>query len=404
MRIIAKFILIISIVFFSCTSSTAGEKWTFMVYLDADNNLQPFGMKDLNEMEKVGSSEDVNMVVLLDRNNKDSDDFMTDSGETNDTSEALWDNTRLYYVKKGIDDKKIESELIEDMPEQNMGDPKTLVSFVTKCVDKYPADKYCLVLWNHGDGWRDRPAEIEKGICYDDSSAGDGLTMEELKGALADCVKKMGKKLAVLEFDACLMAMAEVSSQIRDYCEFAAFSEKTEPGDGDPYDTILAELKGSTDAKAFAVIIVDKYLASYDKNVTKSAVDLSKLDTLEKAIDDFAVTLKDKMKVNAAVINESRNKVKAFEIDSYVDLMDLMKLFKEKISDEVVAAKITAVEKAQTEAVVKNGKMERANGLSIWFPTTKSEFQAKPGYLALEFTQKTAWAEFLGTYYENSPN
>ena len=43
------------------------KSWTVMVYLDADNNLDSYGVTDVNEMEMVGSSSEVNFIVLLDR-------------------------------------------------------------------------------------------------------------------------------------------------------------------------------------------------------------------------------------------------------------------------------------------------------------------------------------------------
>lgn len=52
-----------------CTAShlKKKKKWTVMVFLNAANNLEPFGIEDLNEMEKVGSSREVNVVVELAR-------------------------------------------------------------------------------------------------------------------------------------------------------------------------------------------------------------------------------------------------------------------------------------------------------------------------------------------------
>ena len=41
--------------------------WTVMVYLDGDNNLEPAAIDDLNEMEAVGSTNKVNVVVQFDR-------------------------------------------------------------------------------------------------------------------------------------------------------------------------------------------------------------------------------------------------------------------------------------------------------------------------------------------------
>ena len=42
------------------------DKWTVMLYIDADNNLEPFAMMNLQGLESVGSSDQVNFVVLLD--------------------------------------------------------------------------------------------------------------------------------------------------------------------------------------------------------------------------------------------------------------------------------------------------------------------------------------------------
>src|SRR5207249_2834038 len=42
---------------------TTRAKWTFLVYLDAANNLRDFGPLNFNQMEQVGSTADVNIVV-----------------------------------------------------------------------------------------------------------------------------------------------------------------------------------------------------------------------------------------------------------------------------------------------------------------------------------------------------
>ena len=41
--------------------------WTFMVYLDGDNNLEGAGIDDFLEMSAVGSTQHINIVVQFDR-------------------------------------------------------------------------------------------------------------------------------------------------------------------------------------------------------------------------------------------------------------------------------------------------------------------------------------------------
>jgi clostripain len=128
-------------------------EWTVMIYLDADNNLESAGINDINEMEMVGSSSDVNIVVQVDRipysvlaaNNE---------GYLDDSSNSNWTNTRRYYITQDFDPYQISSDLKSELGELNMGDPQTLVDFASWAVTEYPAEKYLLVIWNHGGGFR----------------------------------------------------------------------------------------------------------------------------------------------------------------------------------------------------------------------------------------------------------
>ena len=43
-------------------------EWTVMVYLDSDNNLESAGINDINEMEMIGSTSDVNIVCYININ------------------------------------------------------------------------------------------------------------------------------------------------------------------------------------------------------------------------------------------------------------------------------------------------------------------------------------------------
>jgi hypothetical protein len=126
------------------------ENWTFMVYMAADNNLDPVAMEDLNEMEVAGSTADVNIIVLQDRYGND--------------------NTQLYRVTK----EATPSTEIVSTPltgpfgtETNMGDPATLISFVEWTITNYPASHYSLIMWDHGSGWKTlKVSETPfKGVC-----------------------------------------------------------------------------------------------------------------------------------------------------------------------------------------------------------------------------------------------
>ena len=50
-----------------CMLDPDADEWTFIVYLNADNNLDSDGVDDINEMAAAAASMDVHIVVLMDR-------------------------------------------------------------------------------------------------------------------------------------------------------------------------------------------------------------------------------------------------------------------------------------------------------------------------------------------------
>ena len=100
-----------------------------MVFLNADNNLYSFGKMNLEQMQKVGSNNAMNIVVEMDH---------APAGVP----------TQRLLVQKGS------SDVIETLGETNMGDWKHLAEFVAWTMSKFPAKHYALVIWNHGAGWQ----------------------------------------------------------------------------------------------------------------------------------------------------------------------------------------------------------------------------------------------------------
>jgi len=119
------FIVALMAVVMMASTVFAAEKaqWTMMVFINADNNLDRFGVIDVQEMEKAGLSKDVNIVVQLDRFNKE---------------------TRRYDVTGRAADAKADdwgltSNMVQKMGEVDMGDYKEMVNFVKWSAETYPA-------------------------------------------------------------------------------------------------------------------------------------------------------------------------------------------------------------------------------------------------------------------------
>src|SRR5665648_130345 len=361
-------------------------EWTVMVYLDADNNLESAGIDDINEMEMVGSTGDVNIVVQADRI------------PGYDISNSDWTNTRRYYITQDFDLVQINSQLKSDLGELNMGAPQTLIDFTDWATTNYPAKKYLLVIWNHGGGFRS--LSLTKDIAWDYTSGGDRITMSELEYALSAISTQMGKKIDIVGMDACLMAMTEVAYQIKDYTDILIASEENSPGDGWPYDTILAQLVSNPliSPKQLAADIVDKYIYSYPfDNVTQSAIDLSYMNELAGQLSSMADVIRsDTLTPKNAYLNAAYYSQYYGDPD-FIDLYDFCnQLLTYSNSFEVKNIALN-IQQTLNYAIIKSGyssgSVSGSKGLSIYFPWYYAYNSNK--YNSTNFAQDTFWDEML---------
>jgi hypothetical protein len=378
---------------FPPTNNTA--EWTVMVYLDSDNNLESAGIDDINEMEMVGSTTDVNIVVQVDRipysilaaNNQ---------GYADNTSNGDWTNTRRYFISQDFDPIQINSQLKSDLGELNMGDPQTLIDFADWATINYPAKKYLLVIWNHGGGFRS--LNLAKDIAWDDTSGGDKITMPELEYALSAINSQIGEKIDIVGMDACLMAMTEVAYQIKDYVDILIASEENEPGDGWPYDTILAQLVANPliSPEQLAADIVDKYIFSYPyNNVTQSAIDLSYMDTLAGQLSNLALSImSDSSTAKSKYVLASTSSQYYGDWD-FIDLHDFCNQLLAYSNSPEVKNLALNIQQTLNYAVIKSeysgGSVSGSKGLSIYFPYIAYHYY----YNYTNFSQDTFWDEML---------
>jgi hypothetical protein len=217
------------------------DEWTVLVYLDGDNDLEEHAFNDLNSMETVWPTPDVNIIVYV--------DFWT-------TIIAPYSGARCYEVTNDTDLFTINSvELPIPLPsEPNMGDWQTLRDFIVFGQTYAPSENYLLVLWDHGSGY--------EAVCIDDTSE-DYLSMREIHNALSD---PQVQYLDIVAFDACMMGQLEVAYELRDVTDYLVFSEEGVPVNGFPYEDILANITmfPSSNPLAVAEGMPYFYVTAYD--------------------------------------------------------------------------------------------------------------------------------------------
>jgi hypothetical protein len=242
------------------SSPSSGAEWTVMVFMNAKNNLECFGLQNFEQMAAVGSNDNVNMLV----------EFGRPKNHLNcGNSPELWSGVRRYRVVAGMkatDRGAIEGFRQVDGSAADMGNEKTLSDFIGWSIKSYPAKHYMLVIWNHGQGFRlllarngsanaatnmfpsvvladTRPTVTGgvRSVSFDDDS-GNHLFNSDITQAIQENV---AAPIDVLGFDACLMSMLETGYQMKTVAHHMIASEELEPGSGWNYTTLLRSLEGS---------------------------------------------------------------------------------------------------------------------------------------------------------------
>lgn len=324
----------------------SGERmWTVMVYIAAVNDMESVAYFNINQMEKVGSSPALAIIVQL----------MTKKG------------SYRYLITRDSDEKIITSPILASMPHLNTGDPDVLADFIKWGKENYPAKHYALILWNHGSGWKPKSTRIlPRAICFDNVS-NDALDTDEMREAL----EKGGLKFDFLGMDACLMQMVEVATEVKDWAQVVCGSQEDEPWYGWPYDTFLSALaqNPSMDAVQLGTIAVSTYIGYYQG--TGQAATLSSISTT--SIEQFGLSV-DALGAKLASIYPSSNvdsainSTQTFSDDSYKDIFHFAQLVSQKVPN--AQAEANAILNLKNQLVISNGQIYRVNaqGLSIYLP------------------------------------
>lgn len=403
-----------------------GGTWTIMVYMCGDNNLETFAVSDLAEMELYGGAEGVNMVVLMDT-------FELIDG----THWYVVDSTDTHYDME-TGDHVCDCALIEEsetcLEETNMGDGAVLTDFIVKAVDYAPADKYMLVLWDHGGGWR--------GVCWDDSTTlpdstwFDRLTAHEFAEAIKAAEEQADIHLDILGFDACLMSMIEIAYEVRGVADYMVASVTGIPLDGWAYDLFLDDLvlNPGMGAEELCGHIIDGYVEYYSfcagqglggwTGVTLSAVDLSQVGELASLMDELGTGLLELWNsgevARGEIVVAAQAMTPCLEMYGqqcpFVDIGYFAENIAQKFSSvEVVANEIAAM---MPQVVIGEGSVQQVTGgafsttgLTVYLPVayayinpayayeTEDDAIAAgdpvPIYYGMDFAIETSWDEFV---------
>ena len=396
--------------------NTSGlPEWTVIVYSAADDEVLEENMWfDLNEMELVGSNPEMNIVVQIDRY----------TGAF--TGDGDWTDTRRYLISQDNDLEHITSPVVQSVGEVDTGNPQTLIDFVTWAVQNYPAQKYALVMSDHGGGWTGGFSDMSA-ASYSD------LSIPEIVSSVEQIRQNTGiDRFELIGFDACLMGQIEVFGSLYPYSNYMIASEEVEPGYGWSYAAWLRQLAQdpSMDGSGLSQSIVSTYvtndtllsggrasdseISQEESTTTLSAIESARLPDVIGAMNQFvsAITALDQ-----TLVAEARTYTRSYfslfgeEVSpSFIDLGNFSEVLATFTDDAAIQQAAVQLQSAIRSAVVveKHGiNMSGSNGIAFHFPDSDlyyfTEFNEEfPPYYSessQKFLEQSVWDEFLAYHY-----
>ncbi len=365
-------------------------RWNFLVFMNGDNNLENLVMKDLNELEQVGSTPGVNVLVQADR----AEGYASGDGD--------WTDARRYLITPDSDTSSITSEVVDPVGEVDMGAPDTVSDFLFWASETYPAERTAFIFWNHGGGWDVTATATVSPFISSDDESGNVLSIAEgeVRDSFQPWVDVYGP-LDVVGFDACNMATWEVAHSLRQQALFMVASEATVGSEGYQYAPALTLLAENAEADGQALAEELAWSAhSLSNELTQSAVDLSGMDALAAAVDALAgAFLNDSGALT--LLPELRSSSRAADAiwhDFFLDLGDFAAVSANASHAEVAAAG-GALEEALGDAVLVtygNGPYDFAGGLTVFMDTRDIYYMTiytEGG--GATWSQATRWDEML---------
>lgn len=375
--------------------------WTILTCIGANNNLYKHGIINVKSMQRVGSSDNINVLVQLDEPN----------------TPKTW---RYKIIKGGYCDDASQDQPLGVNPAQE------LVDAARWAHSTYPSSYFLLGLWNHGNGVLDEPKRWEdyikknkpktRGILYN-FTTDTYLTNKELKKALTSIRDEvLHKKIDLLGFDACLMAMIEVAYQVKDTARYLIASQNIEVVPGWHYAHHLKQLTHSAapvQPVELAKNIVKSFMQlnkSRNNFSTQSVIDLEEVTTLKNCLDAVVKQLIDHMDKDPnrikPLLKKARQQTLAFYDTRYIDLASFftnilnatVRKGNRKTFSELVGTIDTLLKSIDSSVIVSQAgaKYAKACGLSIYFP---EEGPVHETYLATDFAQESLWLSFLKRYH-----
>lgn len=333
-----------------CLDDKKIESRTIMVYMSGSNLETDNGIATADLESIVPSSVDLNTTNVV--------VYTGGTQRWHNNYASSTENSILKLTSDGF--VKVQSDA-----QVNMGDASTFQTFLNYAYQNYKADRYDLIIYDHGLG--------ALGSIVDDFKE-DYLFLNEMKEALSNSPFNKDNKLETVLFRTCLNATSEVASVYKDYAKYMIASEEVTYGN--PNSNVFSFIN-SVNITDNGDVYGTKFINGYKDYIqtlgtidsTYSVIDLTKMDELESEVNDFFSSIN--LDNNYNEISKLRANLHQYALDSTNDgsydtvdlysLVDGLKSLSPKKANKLLKTIKSTVKYNWTNN-------EFSNGLSIYFP------------------------------------
>ena len=271
---VMKRLLLLLCILCLCWSWGLCEKSATLLLYISGNDLESAACAEIQELMEGEYADEFNICVWA-------------GGSNNWGGEFGFENGQLNQVVVGN----------EEFLEQNtagkvsVGKPETLSDFIVSSIREYPADRYFLMLYDHGSG----PAG---GMLFDGVFRYEHIGMSGLHKALVQAQQQLGDlSFDIISVHACLMGTVELLAACQDFADYIVCSEELVLAGSLKNTFLLSSLQENPDipSSVLATAWLDAYSEEAGHEYQLSAFDMHQTQPLIESINTLLERMAQRM-------------------------------------------------------------------------------------------------------------
>lgn len=252
------------------------KDWTILNYANGNNEYEPEMFRVLKDSKKIPRDDKFNIVIEIGRIDREVVRIIRPCDRFMEEDES-WVGVRRYNINQT-------PELVEDLGNINMADPKHLYDFITWGINNYPAKHYMLILGGHGAAFVGTLTDYSQEAPYIMGTA-------EMCRAVNMVLKDTGKRIDILVLDICYMNLVEIMYELgrekQNTVKNVITYIETGPVSGLPFNRLVEIVSENSESEDLDLII-SELVENLGHNLVSFEINESKLRSIKKASSELA--------------------------------------------------------------------------------------------------------------------